>query len=84
VHAIVREMNEGKMSYLYTHVRVGLNGSFVPIIKTNLLAQKIDDYELENYQGVMGFRGYLSTTGSVYAIYKQRGIKKLQIVRYDR
>jgi hypothetical protein len=84
VQAIVREMNEGKMSYSYTHVRIGFDGSFTPIDKTNLLVQKIDDYELENYNGVMGFRGYLSTIGSVYGIYKKRGIKQLQIVRFDR
>ena len=82
--AMVRELSEGQRFYVYSHIKINLDGSLNFTTESNTLVQKIDDYEIQNFKEKMEYKGYLATVGSVFAFYKVKKSNKFQIVQFER
>ncbi len=82
--AIVRELSEGEKIFKYGHINISMDGQFNFTNNSNLIIQKIDDYEIENFKEKVEYKGYLASVGSVFAFYKVKKSNKLQVVEFER
>jgi hypothetical protein len=80
--AAVNELNQDKLIYQYVYLKLSLDGTLTPASGSDLLANKIDEFEMANLNDKPKLKGYLSANQFVLGFYITRKSPGLKIYRY--
>lgn len=82
----IHELSDGPYFYQYFYLKGSINDGFKFTNETSLIRQRIDDYEIEKQAGKIRFKykGYLSDSSGVYALYLESKSSSLQIVKFEK
>jgi hypothetical protein len=81
----VRELSEAPSINSYFYMSGSLHGGFEVTNQTNLLKQKVDDYEAGKLIEKIKFKykGYLDSPNRIYALYQQARLPKIKVVTFE-